>query len=140
MYVYARECVYMSMCVGATAYVCRSEDKLQELVLFLYHVSPRDGSSGCQAWWQAPPSFPESEVVVAQYMACLCHWRQTCLVNRCPLCIPQNRNLITVKPSPQSVFVEREPGEYMAEVGLWRYSNQKEGFKDMLLDVGEVHN
>lgn len=61
-------------------------------------------------------------------------------MNRCPLCIPQNRNLIAVKPSPQSVFVEREPREYMAEVGLWRYSNQKEGFKDMLSDVGEVHN
>ena len=29
---------------------------------------PQGWSSGFQAWWQAPSSFPESEVVAAHYM------------------------------------------------------------------------
>lgn len=101
---------------------------------------PQGWSSGCQAWWRAPSSFPESEVVSAQYMACLCPWRRKFPVNRCPLFVPQNRNLVAVKPSLQSVFVEGKPGQCVAEVGLWRYLNQKEGIKNMLSDVGEVHN
>lgn len=55
MYVYAHECVYMSMCVGAPAYVCMSEDKLQELVLFLHHVSPRDGAQVARLGGKHPP-------------------------------------------------------------------------------------